>query len=470
VVHPGCRGKVAEGVPEKDVFAQKELPGMFEGPILRVLVKLALPIFAGMSFQLLYSIVDTIWISRIDLTDASYVGGTGIIFPLLFLAIAVGSGILIGTSSLVARAIGERNQQVLSKTVESGLVMAAAISVIFVSLGYAFDEQLVRILGATGDYYVHALEYFRFILPGAAFMFLGNVFNGILQGEGLMHVVMKAMIIATITNIILDPILIFLLGMGVKGAGLATVISQGVAGVYVVRFFFLGKSITPVEWKLKNIELSITKQIVAVGFPQTAGQITMAVSFLFFNRLVVSIDTLALTAFSICGRFDQVIIFPILAISSATITMTGQNFGRNNYLRVSRILKRSMGLAAAVVVMLGAILFIAAPAIYPFFTDVDRVVFYAVRQTRIVELTYVFASAAIIARAAFQAMGKPLPALAITVLRLAGIAIPAAYLYARVLNLGIYGVWFGIITGNFVAAVISIIWIETVMKRLKEGV
>jgi putative MATE family efflux protein len=447
-------------------FQKKEIPGMFEGPILPVMVKLSLPIFTGMMFQLLYHIVDTIWVSRIDMSDPSYVGGTGIIYPIVFFAIAIGSGILIGTSSLVARSIGEHNVDVLNRTAESGLVMSFLISILFVALGYAFDEEIIAVLGPTGDYYVHALEYFRYILPAAALMFMGNVLNGILQGEGLVNVVMKAMMIATITNIVLDPVFIFLLNMGVRGAAVATVIAQSMAGVYVVRFFLMKKTSVQVRWKLKNADFRIMRKIASVGFPQTVGMITMALSFLFFNRIVVSIDPLALTAFSICGRFDQVIIFPILAISSSMITMTGQNYGRKNYHRVENIWKTGLLLSIGVVVFLAALLFVFAPKIYPFFTDVEKVVWYAVRQTRIVEFFFAFGAVSIIARAVFQAMGKPMPALGITIARLAGIAIPMAYFYVYVLGWGIHGVWFGIITGNVLAAIISIIWLGRRMKRM----
>jgi len=93
---------------KKTENAATEIPGMFEGPVLGLLVRLSLPIFVGMVFQLLYAVVDTLWVSRIDPSDPSYVGGMGIIFPLVTLVIAVGSGVLIGTSSLVARAIGEK--------------------------------------------------------------------------------------------------------------------------------------------------------------------------------------------------------------------------------------------------------------------------------------------------------------------------------------------------------------------------
>ena len=134
---------------------QKEIPGMFEGPILKLLVKLALPMFFGMVFQILYNIVDTIWISRIDLSDPSYVGGVGIVFPIIFLIIAFASGIMVGVSSLVARAIGEKNRFILNRTAESGLFIGLVLAVIFVVFGYVFDERLLRLLGAEGDYFVH---------------------------------------------------------------------------------------------------------------------------------------------------------------------------------------------------------------------------------------------------------------------------------------------------------------------------
>jgi Na+-driven multidrug efflux pump len=241
------------------------------------------------------------------------------------------------------------------------------------------------------------------------------------------------------------------------------------AGVYVVRFFLMKKTSVQVRWKLKNADFGIMRKIAEVGFPQTVGMITMALSFLFFNRIVVSIDPLALTAFSICGRFDQVIIFPVLAISSSLITMTGQNYGRKNYSRVENIWKTGLLLSIGVVVFLAALLFVFAPKIYPFFSDVEQVVWYAVRQTRIVEFFFAFGAVSVIARAVFQAMGRPMPALVITVARLAGIAIPMAYIYVYVFDLGIYGVWFGIITGNVLAAIISILWLGGRMKRMNRA-
>jgi putative MATE family efflux protein len=446
------------------VAAQMEIKGMFVGPILKPLVKLTLPIFFGMVFQILYNIVDTIWISRIDLNDPSYVGGVGIVFPIIFLVIALASGIMIGVSSLVARSIGGKNQYVINRTAESGLIVGFILAIFLLVLGYIFDDKLLRMLGANGDYFTHGLEYLQFMLPAGALMIISHVFAGILMGEGLMKPIMYAMILATISNIVLDPVFIFLLGMGVRGAGLATALAQIIPYVYILTLFRKKKTTVPIEWKLQNINPGIIKQIVAVGFPQSAGQITMAISFLFFNRLVISIDPLALTAFSICGRWDYMLIVPILAIGSGMLTMIGQNYGRKNFQRVLHIWNVSLLTMVGVMVFLATILVLLAPKIYPFFSKVDEVIRYAVLQTRIVEYSFILGGIAMLARSSFQAIGRAMPGLIITIIRIIGVALPVAYFYVYVMDLGIFGVWFGLITGNLIAAIIALLWVRKTLK------
>jgi Na+-driven multidrug efflux pump len=203
----------------------------------------------------------------------------------------------------------------------------------------------------------------------------------------------------------------------------------------------------------------------------------MAISFLFFNRLVISIDPLALTAFSICGRWDYMLIVPILAIGSGMLTMIGQNFGRKNFQRVLHIWKVSLLTMVGVMAFLATILVLLAPKIYPFFSKVDEVIKYAVLQTRIVEYSFILGGIAMLARSSFQAIGRATPGLIITIIRIIGVALPVAYFYVYVMELGIYGVWFGLITGNLIAAIIALLWVRKTLKSYiseegmrKEGV
>jgi putative MATE family efflux protein len=454
-IHPGSR--------------RQPSPDIFEGPVLRLLARLASPIFFGMLFQLLYNITDTIWVSRIDLADPSYVGGTGIIFPFLFMAIALSQGIVVGTSSLVARAIGEENRQVLDKTAESGLAVGVVAAVAIAIPTYIFARDILHLLGAEGDYLIHGLEYLHYIVPAGVLIFACSTFLGILQGEGMMRYVMTSMIIGTAGNIVLDPIFIFALNLGVRGAAMATTVAQALAVSFILSVFIRGKTQAEVHWKLANIDGRTIEKILAVGLPQSAGMILMAVSFLLFNRIVVSIDPLALTAFALCGRLDQAVLLPIFAIGAALVTMIGQNAGRGNVERVREIWWKSLLSATVLVVLAAAAMFILASRIYPFFSDIDQVVRYAVLQTRIVEFSFVFAAITILSQSFFQAIGYPLPALLITTSRLLLLAAPAMLLYVYLLDLKIYGVWLGMITGNVLAAGMSALWISRTLRRMQKG-
>jgi Na+-driven multidrug efflux pump len=245
--------------------------------------------------------------------------------------------------------------------------------------------------------------------------------------------------------------------------------AQGLAVSFILSVFIRRKTQVQVHWRLADIDGGTIRKILAVGLPQSAGMILMALSFLFFNRVVVAIDPLALTAFALCGRLDQAVLMPIFAIGAALITMIGQNAGRGNFERVREIWWKSLLTAMGLVVLAAAAMFALAPKIYPFFSDIDQVVRYAVLQTRIVEFTFVFAVIGILSRSFFQAIGYPLPALLITTSRLLLLAVPAMILYVYVFDLKIYGVWLGIITGNVLAAGMSALWISVTLRRMQRG-
>ncbi|MBN2627876.1 MAG: MATE family efflux transporter, partial [Spirochaetales bacterium] len=363
---------------EKENNKFKDIPGMFDGPMLPVLIRLAVPMLAGMVVQLLYNITDTIFISRIDLSDPSLVGGVGIIFPVMFLAMALAGGLMTGTSSLVARAIGEKNYAVLNLVAESGMAVALLFSLIIAGASYLFDEKIVALLGAEGDYAANALSYIRFIIPAAVSAFITHVLLGILQGEGQMKYIMNVMMIGTVLNIILDPVFIFVLGWGVAGAAAATSVAQTIGLFYAFTPFIKKKVSVRIHWKTSNIKTEVIGKILGIGFPQSLGMMLMSISFFFFNRIVVDIDPLALTAFSLCGRFDQAVLMPSFALGSALITIMGQNGGRGNYLRLKKAWLTAMAAGAASVTVMASLMIVLAPWIFRFFSDIPEVIHYAV--------------------------------------------------------------------------------------------
>jgi len=459
---------------EKEQNPSREIPGMFEGPMLPLIVRLAVPMLFGMLVQLLYNVTDTFFVSRIDLSDPSIVGGTGLIFPLIFFAMAIANGLMVGTSSLVARAIGGRKWDVLSRTAESGIVISILGGLIIFVPVMLFAEPMVRAMGAEGDYLTHGLDYLEVINWVVIPMMLGQVLLGILQGEGKMKYVMHTMMIGTLGNILLDPIFIFekgqfgigWFGMGIKGAALATVIAQTIAILYLISVFIRKKSSVPISRKISNIRGSIMLEVLRVGIPQTLSQVMLSLSFVVFNKIAMSVDPQAMTAFSLTGRMDNAVLMPLFALGSAMVTIVGQNSARGNWERSGYAWRTGYTTGVAAVLFSATIMVIFAPRIYPFFTDVNQVIQYAVGQTRTLEYTFIGVAFTILGSSVFQALGRPLPGLFIMAMRLFLFSVPFVLLMVYVFDLGVPGIWYGVGSSNLITAVFSFFWINKTIKIL----
>lgn len=465
---------------ENDKFKNSEIKGMFEGPLTPIIMKLAIPILAGMVFQLLYNLVDTSFINFIDPDNPAILGGTGYIFPIIFIAMALGQGLQVGMSALVAKGIGAKDDNIIYKTAESGLFLALIVTVVMLTGSYVFSEEIVTALGAKGEYFKYGHEYFIYIIPVTFFMFFSMVLGGILQGEGLMDKFMKVMIIGTLLNIILDPFFIFEsinlklftipgLGMGVKGAAIATVLAQFISFIYMLSIFIRKQTLIQIEWNPKHITPSIMKKIVSLGFPQSFGQIIMSASFMIMNWIASSIDEQIVTSSSLVGRVEQMIYMPVFAIAAACITIAGQNRGRGNLDRVEDSWKKGMGVSLIFIVVTGSVFLIFANSIYGFFQQSSQVTYYAVTQTRYMVPFFVVVPVVVITRSIYQAIGYPIPGLIIIALRFFIIIIPAMLIYVFVFNLGFKGMLYGHMTSMVISAIIAWFWMKTSMNKLKAG-
>ncbi len=443
---------------------------MFDGPVLPLMFKIALPFMAGIFFNSLYNIINIIWLSRIDLNDPSYVGGVGLVFPVVSLAIAINNGLTVGVNSLTARSIGKKDTVVLQVIPKAGLCIAFVFSILMLGSVYVCGPQIVRLLGAEKGYYTSALDYLYYITPSAIGLFFSAVFCGILQGEGDMKSVMLSMCIGTIANVILDPILIFGLGMKVKGAGLATSISQNLGLLYLI-FIFI-KRRKPMAGKQRNwfrlssSEFSVMYQIMNVGFLQTISLLTVSLSSLVANNIAAHIDAAAVTGFTIAGRTDQIVFTPIFAIGAALVTMIGQNYGRGCYERLREIWRVSLIATFVVCTGIVTIMFFTSDWFMPFFSDVPKVIRYGVLQVKLVDYSFIFGGITVTGRSLFQGMGKGFPAFFLTVSRFFIFTVLFMILFVYVFGLGIWGVWIGYITGNVFSGLIAIMWVDKTLKRL----
>ena len=324
------------------------------GPVGPLLVRLALPVLAGLTFNLLYNIVDTWFIARIDTSDPWLVGSTGLVFPLFFIFLASSFGITGGVSSLVSRAIGSGRTDELDRTAESGGGLALAASAVILLGMYPFARPLLVLFGGSGKVLEYGLEYLLWLLPTVPFMLLSAVFTGILQGEGRTKQMMTSMMIGTVANIVLDPVLMFGCGMGIAGAGLATAIGNALTFAYLVAVFRFRKSAVAIHWKVRNVSAPVVGEILRVGLPQSALNYLASVSFIFYNRMMTDVAPVMLTSFTLYSRLEQVALIPLWAMSSALSTVAGQAAGAHDVKRMREASRRasfiSLGVCGALLV------------------------------------------------------------------------------------------------------------------------
>ncbi len=304
------------------------------GPLAQTLVFLSLPVLAGQAFNLLYNLVDTYFIALIDRDDPWLVGSTGLVWPLFFIFLATSFGITGGVSSLVARAIGAGKAEDLDKTAESGLFLALIASAVILLLIYPLAGPLLRLFGGSGPILEYGLSYLYWLLPTVPFMLLSAVFTGILQGEGRTKHMMASMMIGTVANIILDPIFIFSLKMGVAGAALATAIANAIGFSYLLAVFLKTKSQVTIHWKVSSVSLPVAGEILRVGVPQSLMNFLASISFIFYNRIMIGINPLILTAFTLYSRLEQIALIPIWSISSGLAAIAGQAAGAGDLKRM----------------------------------------------------------------------------------------------------------------------------------------
>jgi putative MATE family efflux protein len=340
------------------------------------------------------------------------------------------------------------------------MVIALVIAGPAIVISVIFEEHFVKFLAGSqlsSEAIAYGLQFYSWLLPGLATMLFMNMFAGVLQGEGLTKRIMAAMVMSTVLNIVLDPVLIFTLGMGVAGAGLATSLSIAIAAVMLLASFLREKSSFPFSLNPLKVKPSVVMEIVRIGFPNFLSMASLAISFMVFNKVVSGIGEATMNAWALVGRMDQIVLIPSFAVGGAVVTMIAQNFGRGLHNRVGKIYTRAILLGMALVSGVALIYALSAPWFFRLFSDVPGVVSLAALQVRVLAFTFVGLSVAIVTTSAFQALGRPFPALFLALIRMGLISIPIALFLVYVMDLKIWGVYISLICGNLAAIPIAIV-------------
>ena len=440
----------------------------------KALWTLAIPIMFGMGIHTLYNIVDMLFIGRLG-GDA--IAGVAFNMPIFFLMLGLTMGLGSGVTASIARLIGQKNKSGADNSAEHAIAMAACISGVFTLLGLYYGKDILAIFGAEGNILTLGWDYLSMIVLGLPFMVFSGFFRSILAGEGDMKFPMLVAGLGTILNIILDPIFIFNLedygniglGMGVKGAALATVVSQLSVFLIFIYMLFI-KEHAYISFNLKAFSPSkiILWDIVKVGLPASLSMIIMAVGQGVFNKILIQYSSQTVAAYQVAGRLDMLIFLPIFAIAGAMTTLVGMFYGAKEIRALNQIIRYGIISAFFITLVSSAFVYLFADIFSSWFTRDQEIIDVSVGFLRLLSFIYPLVAIAITSGRVMQGLGKGLPVLIITIIRVLGISAPLAIYFSFILQKPVEWNWYAMMVAAAVSFIIAIYWVRFELNKINQ--
>lgn len=290
-----------------------------EEKISKLLRIFSVPAIVGMIVNTLYNIIDRMYIGNIKGVGQLAITGVGITMPIMTIILAFGMLVGIGTAARVSLKLGEHNKESAEKHLGNAFTLIVIISILITIIGLIFLNPILRVFGTSNATEIYAREYMQIIFVGTIVSMLSFGLNHSIRSDGNPKIAMFSMLIGALTNIILDPIFIFALGMGVKGAAIATVISQTVTTIWILYYFTKGSSI--IKLKLCNLRLdkAIIISIFSIGMSPFSMQVAASiVQVLANNSLKEYGGDLAIGAMTIVSSISMIFLMPIFGLNQGS--------------------------------------------------------------------------------------------------------------------------------------------------------
>ncbi|MFK7935598.1 MAG: MATE family efflux transporter [Saprospiraceae bacterium] len=433
-------------------------------PIPQLLVKMGVPASIGILVMSIYFIVDTIFVGR-------YVGTLGIaaitvVMPITFLISSLGMSIGVGGASIISRALGGDDRQKAFCTFGNMISLTLILAVTAVLGGILIGEPILRLFGGNGDILPYAKEYFSVILFGVPCLAFAMMSNNVMRSEGQPQMAMWTMLIPAISNIIMDPIFIIYLEMGMSGAAWATTISYYLSAGWSLWYFLSGRSELKIDWEAMRLRWNIIKEIFAIGGVTLARQGTISLLTIVLNNSLFQYGgELAIAIYGIINRVTMFANFPVLGITQGFLPIAGYNFGASHFSRVKETIKTAIGAGTAIAIGLFVLILIFARPIVSLFTNDPELLAAAPSALTVTFYAVPLITMQLIGSAYFQAIGKALPALFLTMTKQGFFLIPFVLILPRFF--GLEGIWYAFPVSDILAATVTFLYLRReVRKRL----
>ena len=400
----------------------------------KAVVKLGVPLIAGMFIMVLYNLVDTYFIGL--MRDDYQLAAVNLAYPVMMIMIALSNMIGTGASSLIARSLGAGDNEKADHTVTVGFVLTVINSAVVAALGLILLSPIVKGLGAQENTFGYTRQYVQVILAGSLFTMGNYTFGQLLRSEGSVKQSAAGMIAGTLVNIVLDPIFIFALGLEIRGAAIATILGNA-AGMCVSLWFYMsGKTLLKPSFSYILPTAEILREIFWVGVPATLETLLTSAAYIVNNNLAVGYGELTVPAMGIAQKILFLGNYVYQGFAAGTQPIMGYNYGARSYRRMIDVLKAGVMVVSATELCIMAVYGIFAPSLIGIFTDSAEVIATGSMVLRTIMWILPFVGSTSMSRMSFQAMGKPQYAFGITLMRQLILYVPLLLILNKLFGFG----------------------------------
>jgi putative MATE family efflux protein len=406
--------------------------------IPKLLVKQALPASIGILVMSLNILIDTIFVGQWIGSNA--IAAINVVLPVSFFIAALGMAIGVGGASIISRALGEKNHLKAENTFGNQITLTFLLTIIVVIFGLSFVDQIIVLFGGKGSLFSLAKTYYVIVLYGVPVLAFCMMANNTIRAEGKPKNAMYAMLLPSVSNLFLDYIFINIFDWGMMGAAWATTLSYGVCALYIIYFFLSKKSSLHPTLSSFRLQPLLIKEISSLGSVTLARQAMVSITVLLVNNILFSYGgESSIAVYAIISRMLMFATFPILGITQGFLPIAGYNYGAKNTERVRKVISISIRYSVFLASTIFVFIFFFAENIPGIFSKDTAVALETPNALRYVFAALPIIGIQLIGAAYFQAIGKALPALLLTLSRQGLFFIPLLLILPNFY--GVMGVW-----------------------------
>ncbi len=431
-----------------------------------LLKKIAIPAATGTLFQSLYTLVDTFYAGKIS---ANALIALSKAFPITFVIIAFGVGILAGTTSLIANTLGEKDDYKAATYLAQSVIYSFLIYILVAFIGLNFASSTLSFMGTEEVNILLTLEYIEIIFLGSIFFFLQVSLNSVLNAQGDTKSYRNILIISFFLNIILNPLFVFGFGIipafGVSGLAIATIISQFISLVYILAKVLKSDIIRLISLKFFLIKINLILDLLKQGMPITVSLMLIGLGIYNILFFVSKFGDIATAGYGVALRIEQLLLLPTIGLNTAVLSITGQNFGAKKYGRIGEVYFKAIFYGVFTMLVAGLFIFFSGNFLIQLFTNDPEVIYFGVQYLKIAALIGPVYPIFFITNAFFQGIKRPIYSTYINLFRIVILPFATMWLILNYFNGGFVDLFLGLLVINWIFGIFVIIIVKYIFLR-----